>query len=153
MYMCHNLNDTNIWDSLFEDLRCVAPEGEVQEPAMPVQAQVYALRACFYSLLWALHEAEERGEGEGVLGERLAAYAALCRRVAARGAGELREEAYVSLCDLLLVFAAGRAPAPAPALEPDAALCDLLNDFVQELVFVHHNYGNATSSLSRPYVT
>lgn len=26
-------------------------------------------------------------------------------------------------------------------LEPDAPLCDLLNDFIQEFVFVNHNYG------------
>ncbi|CAH2091539.1 unnamed protein product [Euphydryas editha] len=169
MYMCHNLNDTNIWESLFEDLpRCVAREGEGEgeageagEPSMPTQALLYALRACFYSLLWALHELEERGEA-GALAERLAAYAALCRDVVARGAApELREEAYVSLCDLLVFFAepparrAPPAPTPAPAaptLEADPALCDLLNDFVQEFVFVQNNYGNSLDTNStRPH--
>lgn len=28
-------------------------------------------------------------------------------------------------------------------LEPDAPLCDLLNDFIQEFVFVNHNYGRS----------
>ncbi|XP_047534423.1 cohesin subunit SA-1 isoform X1 [Vanessa atalanta] len=136
MYMCHNLNDTNIWDSLFEDLpKCVRGN----ESGMPAQALVYAVRACFYSVLWSLHELEERGEG-GPLRERLAAYCALCRDVVARGlSAELREEAYTSICDLLIFFAE-QAGARRPALEADAALCDLLNDFVQEFVFVHHNY-------------
>lgn len=142
MYMCHNLNDTNIWDSLFEDLpRCTAPDEGV-----PAQALVYALRACFYSVLWSLHELEERGGDAAALRERLHAYAALCRDVVARGrAPELREEAYVSICDLLIFFAeqpGGASAAAGITLEADAALCDLLNDFVQEFVFVQHNYGN-----------
>lgn len=34
MYMCHNLNDTNIWDSLFDDLpKCLAQN----ESQMPTQ--------------------------------------------------------------------------------------------------------------------
>ncbi|XP_052741649.1 cohesin subunit SA-1 isoform X2 [Bicyclus anynana] len=137
MYMCHNLNDTNIWESLFEDL----PECVRADAQMPAQALVYALRACFYSLLWALHELEERGAGDAaVLRERLQAYARHCRDVVARGSTpELREEAYTSLCDLLIYFAEP-AGGRRLALEADAPLCDLLDAFVQEFVFVHHNY-------------
>ncbi|XP_026325154.1 cohesin subunit SA-1 isoform X2 [Hyposmocoma kahamanoa] len=153
MYMCHNLNDTNIWDSLFEDLpKCV----KGSESRMPPQALVFVVRALFYSLLWSLHELEERAaQGAAVdadaaaLRERLQAYAQHCRDVAARGASpELREEAYTSLCDLLVFFAETLAAVHHPALpaaralvlEPDAPLCDLLNDFIQEFVFVNHNY-------------
>ncbi|XP_041987084.1 cohesin subunit SA-1 [Aricia agestis] len=141
LYQCHDLNDTDIWDSLFEDLPRAGEGGAAQ---LPVQALVYAVRACFYSLLWAAQAAEARG-GAGVA-ERLAAYAAACRALVAGGAPELREEAYVSLCDLLLLFAppagapAGPAPPDRPVLEADGQLCDLLNDFIQEVVFVHHNY-------------
>ncbi|XP_039755567.1 cohesin subunit SA-1 isoform X2 [Pararge aegeria] len=141
MYMCHNLNDTNIWDSLFEDLPKCVKQSETQ---MPAQALVYVVRACFYSVLWSLHELEERAGDAAALRERLLAYAQHCRDIVRAGATpELREEAYTSLCDLLIFFA--EAPAAAGgarrlALEADAALCDLLNDFVQEFVFVHHNY-------------
>ncbi|KAJ2944103.1 hypothetical protein O0L34_g18068 [Tuta absoluta] len=56
--------------------------------------------------------------------------------------------AYTSLCDLLIFFAeqlhsVHHASLPAMrqlVLEPDGELCDLLNDFIQEFVFVHHNY-------------
>lgn len=37
MYMCHNLNDTHIWDSLFEDLpKCIKDN----ESRMPPQVSV-----------------------------------------------------------------------------------------------------------------
>lgn len=88
MYMCHNLNDTNIWDSLFEDLpKCVSPG------LMPTQALVYVVRACFYSVLWSLHELDERGGDPAPLRERLLAYAAHCRNIVAAGATpDLKEE-------------------------------------------------------------
>lgn len=34
-------------------------------------------------------------------------------------------------------------------LEPDAPLCDLLNDFIQEFVFVNHNYGRSLRDVAR----
>lgn len=121
------------------------------------QALVFVVRALFYSLLWSLHELEERaaqgaaGAGEAAaLRERLHAYAQHCRDIVAGGATpELREEAYTSLCDLLIFFAEHLSATHNPSvpamralvLEPDAPLCDLLNDFVQEFVFVNHNYG------------
>ncbi|OWR54700.1 cohesin subunit SA-1 [Danaus plexippus] len=142
MYMCHNLNDTNIWDSLFEDLpKCVSPG------LMPTQALVYVVRACFYSVLWSLHELDERGGDPAPLRERLLAYAAHCRNIVAAGATpDLKEEAYTSLCDLLIFFAEcprGGSSAPGAglrALEADSATMDLLNAFVQEFVFVQNNY-------------
>ncbi|XP_045766386.1 cohesin subunit SA-2 [Maniola jurtina] len=145
MYMCHNLNDTNIWDSLFEDLPKCVKQNETQ---MPTQALVYVVRSCFYSVLWSLHELEERGaaseEAVSALRERLYAYTAHCREIVANGvSSDLREEAYTSICDLLIFFAETPATAGGArrlSLEADAPLCDLLNDFVQEFVFVHHNY-------------
>ncbi|KAJ8713233.1 hypothetical protein PYW07_013603 [Mythimna separata] len=148
MYMCHNLNDTNIWDSLFEDLPKCVKENETQ---MPPQALVYVVRACFYSVLWSLHGVETRvsAAGAAALRERLHAYAAHCKDIVARGiTPDLKEEAYTSLCDLLILFAEHLCALHHPGepdmrqlvFEPDAALCDMLNAFIQEFVFVHHNY-------------
>ncbi|XP_045490724.1 cohesin subunit SA-1 [Pieris rapae] len=145
MYMCHNLNDTNIWDSLFEDLPKCLKNNEAQ---MPIEALVFVVRSCFYSLLWALHEAEERGvtaEAASALRDRLRAYVHHCQLIVADGLTlELREEAYVSLCDLLIFFAEqvalGDSALRPLVLEADSHLCDLLNAAVQEFVFSHQNY-------------
>lgn len=100
MYMCHNLNDNNIWDSLFEDL----PKCLEKDDPMPKLALVYVVRACFYSLLWALHELEERGTGADLLRDRLHGYCALCRDIVARGTtAQLRSEV------------SGPRPTPRPA--------------------------------------
>ncbi|XP_047026445.1 cohesin subunit SA-1 isoform X2 [Helicoverpa zea] len=147
MYMCHNLNDTNIWDSLFEDLPKCVKENESQ---MPPQALVYVVRACFYAVVWGLHGVESRA-GAGAAAElrgRLRAYVAHCQHIVRRGATPaLQEEAYTSLCDLLILFADQLAlhhPADPDmrqlVLQPDPDLLDMLNAFIQEFVFVHHNY-------------
>lgn len=151
MYMCHNLNDTNIWDSLFEDLpKCL----KQNESLMPPQALVYGVRACFYSVVWSLQSVEERGGAgvgaeAGVLRERLHAYCALCKEIVSNGiTADLREEAYTSICDLLIFFSEHLYSLHHPSepamkqlvYEPDNELCDLLNSFIQEFVFVHHNY-------------
>lgn len=145
MFMCHDLNDTDVWDTLAEDLPPAAGP-------LPPAARVYVVRACFFSLVWALHVLEERPDERAadVLRDRLRQYAAACRAAVSDRAGppELREEAYTSLCDLLLLFAEPR-PAPAGAdhappalhLPPEPALLEQLNEFVQERVFVHHGYG------------
>ncbi|XP_013171869.1 PREDICTED: cohesin subunit SA-2-like [Papilio xuthus] len=147
MYMCHNLNDNNIWDSLFEDLpKCID-----RDDPMPKLALVYVVRACFYSLLWSLHELEERGTGADLLRDRLHGYCAHCRDIVARGTtAQLRGEAYTSICDLLILFAEQLHSRHHPGderyrrlvCEPDTTLCDLLNDFIQEFVFVLQCYDN-----------
>ncbi|CAG9087040.1 unnamed protein product [Plutella xylostella] len=242
MYMCHNLNDTNIWQSLMDDLpQCHAPQHTMPvqynlndtniwqslmddlpqchapQHTMPVQALVYVIRSLFYSLLWGLHSAEARGEGVPELRRRLLQYMSHCTeavrspaapelreevlvfslthgavivsKLSVRGplsvllppvgpalgggarrglrrrllqymshcteavrspaAPELREEAYISICDLLILFAeqlcaSHRGPGAAAwrelVLTPDDELADLLDQFVQERVFVHQNY-------------
>ncbi|XP_050680856.1 cohesin subunit SA-1 isoform X2 [Leptidea sinapis] len=150
MYMCHNLNDTNIWDSLYEDLPLALKTSETVTPRR--MSLVYVIRSCFYSLLWSLHELEERGgagdgDAAGVLRERLHGYVALCKQVVVDGVTqELREEAFVSLCDLLIFFIetpggrGGDDPSRQLQLEADSHLCDLLNNAVQQFVFINPNY-------------
>lgn len=44
MYMCHNLNDTNIWDSLFEDLPKCLKNNEGQIPSEVPRFFIHFLR-------------------------------------------------------------------------------------------------------------
>ncbi|KAI8426635.1 hypothetical protein MSG28_005410 [Choristoneura fumiferana] len=152
MYMCHDLNDTHIWDSLFEDLpkrwctwcgacstrccgRCTSwrRRGAARE-ARPAPRRCWrcasVCTATPRSARTSWRAATSRscgrryqgggtagGEGGGAGGaagsapvlalrERLHSYTALCKDIVARGhEPQLREEAYTSLCDLLIFFA------------------------------------------------
>ena len=59
-----------------------------------------------------------------------------------QGAGaQLKEEAFISICDLLIVFghcgeASGQAPLKPLAFKPDEGMGVLLNIFIQDHVFI-----------------
>lgn len=149
MYVVHDLNDADIWDLLAEDL----PAASAESTKVPGQALVYVIKSCFFSLLWSLHALEERLENGGdaedataVLKERLHTYVTQCRRAVTSAPNlEIREEAYMSLCDLLIIFSErigslyGGALKPL-ILPPENELQEQLNTFIQECVFVHQNY-------------
>lgn len=108
----------------------------------------FNLSACFYCLLWGLRELEAQHEGGGLtasgiqemrqrLDEFIEATQMLIR---CSPHNIIKEEAYVCLCDLLIVFSE-QLPTTAPALvdlmcQPDRSLQSLLNEFVQSYVFV-----------------
>lgn len=140
-YACHDLNQWNLWDTLFQDMKDV-------ESCLPPEALKYCLSACYYYLLWGLKNLETQHEGGGLvstsidelrhhLDEFIEASQMLIRQSPHQ---IIKEEAYVGLCDLLIVFSeqlAGTAPfASQLACEPDRNLQTLLNEFVQTYVFV-----------------
>lgn len=152
MYMCHNLNNTNIWDSLFDDLsKCTK-----QTDHLPIQALMYCMKCCFYSIVWSLQELEERlSVGADVssdidnLRERLHSYLDQCKAIISLDTDvSLKEEAYISICDLLIYFAdhlysVHHRDVPKMQIlvyEPDSTMCDLLNSFIQQFVFIQQNY-------------
>lgn len=88
MYMCHNLNDTNIWDSLFEDLPKCIKDNESQ---MPPQVRPAPLSL---TALYPYLNASAIGvcAGAGVCGARAVLLAAVVapRAGGARGKGRCR---------------------------------------------------------------
>merc|ERR1719266_178121 len=79
--------------------------------------------ACYFGLLWYRTRAEEN----------------LDRDTTAAAIDVLKEEAFISVCDLLIVFShMGEAKAPLKSLQyrPDSHIADLLDQFIQEHVFV-----------------
>lgn len=115
---------------------------------MPPDALRYSLSACFYCLIWGLRELEVQHEGGGLtqtaiqemrqrLDEFIEATQVLIR---CSPHNSLKEEAYVSLCDLLIVFSEQLTTTANPLVDlicqPDKNLQSLLNEFVQSYVFV-----------------
>lgn len=118
------------------------------ESPLPAEALKYSLSSCFYYLLWGLRQLEVANEGGGVidtgiqeLRQHLDEFIEAAQLLIRSSPQILvREEAYVCLCDLLVVFSE-QLNSTAPFLsdlvcEPDRNLQLLLNEFVQSYVFV-----------------
>lgn len=140
-YACHNLNQWNLWNTLFQDVKDT-------ESTLPPEAQKYSISACFYCLMWGLQSLEATHEGGGPIGpgiqelrDHLDQYLAATQCLIRMAPHALiREEAYVCLCDLLIVFSEQLNNTATHlgelTCEPDRNLQLLLNEFVQTYVFV-----------------
>ncbi|XP_023012703.1 stromal antigen [Leptinotarsa decemlineata] len=140
-YACHNLNSWNLWNTLFQDVKDI-------ESTLPQEALKYCLSSCYYHVLWGLRDLEVAVEGGGLthadyqnmretLNDFLEASQMLIR---SSPYVLIKEESYVGLCDLLIVFSEqlqGSTPALSELIcRPDRNLQALLNEFVQTYVFV-----------------
>lgn len=140
-YACHNLNQWNLWNTLFQDVK-------ETESTLPPEAQKYSISACFYCLMWGLQSLEATHEGGGPIGpgiqelrEHLDQYFVAAQALIRMAPHAIiREEAYICLCDLLIVFSeqlGNTVPFLSELIcEPDRNLQLLLNEFVQTYVFV-----------------
>ncbi|KAK9879473.1 hypothetical protein WA026_006542 [Henosepilachna vigintioctopunctata] len=140
-YACHNLNQWNLWQSLFQDVK------DVESP-LPADALKYSVSACFYYLLWGLRSLEVMHEGGGLTGSatqelrsQLDQFVEACQNLIRFSPHTLiKEESYISLCDLLIVFSEQLTGSASMLSDlvcvPDRNLQQLLNEFVQSYVFV-----------------
>ncbi|XP_065166876.1 cohesin subunit SA-1 isoform X2 [Atheta coriaria] len=140
-YANHNLNQWNIWSTLFQDVK------EIDSP-LPFEALKYCLSSCFYCLLWGLRSLEATHEAGGVTGpgiqelrDRLNEFIDAAQELIRLSPYiEIREEAYICLCDLLVTFSdqlhTTSSHLTELSCEPDKNLQLLLNEFVQSYVFV-----------------
>lgn len=154
-YSSHNMNPWEIWDSLFKDIIDAFPKtDDSRKGLLPEEAIKYCITACYFSILWGQHHLTEtidsgaRGEEDcRRLKERLNSFMGLMRNfvVGHNNNGPipviLREDAYTVICDLLVVFCNQLLSNHNPLMhelvyEPDHAMQSMLNNFVQEFVFV-----------------
>lgn len=118
------------------------------EANVPPEAQKFSISCCFYLLMWGLNTLEATHDGGGITGpgiqelrERLDLFVTSCQELM-RGSPNaiIRDEAYVCLCDLLIVFSEQLGNTVPHLVElcclPDRNLQLLLNEFVQSYVFV-----------------
>ena len=147
-YGSHNMNPWNIWASLYKDIE------DARDPTrgFPNEAIKYCISACFYSILWGQNhlmvsgDTGTRGEDEArELKQRLHAFMDSMRYFVVGDGNSpppaiLREEAYNTICDLLVVFCTQLSNQPNPLLhhlvyEPDQFMQMMLNRFIQDYVF------------------
>ncbi|XP_020296992.1 cohesin subunit SA-2 isoform X1 [Pseudomyrmex gracilis] len=152
-YSCHNMNPWGIWDSLYKDIE------DAKDPSkcLPYEAVKYCISACFFAILWGqlqVMDADSGSRGEDEcrqLKERLHSFMGSMRHFVTVSSDDstentntrsqiLREEAYNTMCDLLVVFCNQLTSHNDPLMhqlvyEPDPAIQNMLNRFIQEYVF------------------
>lgn len=147
-YSSHNIGQWAIWESMF-DVIIKYKESMVnkEELKIPVEAVKSALCACFFGLIWDQEYLENTTERDSTandviaLRKKLDRYVEAMQEVMLQGTSVLlREEAFISICDLLISFSrkdSFRNSVLAPlAYQPDKAMAQLLNDFIQNNVFL-----------------
>ena len=113
-YNCHDMGQWGIWPGLL-DIVSKARDSFAERQALqvPEEAVKYCLLGCYFGLLWAKHRclaALQRGAGgeDEVTGlqDQLAKFMAVSKELMGlKTCGQaLKEEAFISICDLLIVF-------------------------------------------------
>lgn len=146
-YNCHDMGQLDIWEGLF-DCMSKTRDAILEKEALPLpeEAVKYCMLACYFGLLWSRSQAEEnldRDTNAGTieaLKERLDKFMEVSKDMMNLGnSNAIKEEAFISVCDLLIVFShMGEAKAPLNSLQyrPDKNIAELLDQFIQEHVFV-----------------
>ncbi|XP_050542389.1 cohesin subunit SA-2 isoform X1 [Daktulosphaira vitifoliae] len=151
-YSCHNLGPWNLWDIIFKDLK-MAHEGT---KPLPEEAIKYSISACMFATMWDLHSIEsviENGRNENIedqvmqVKNKLYEFMDVLRGILAHSTNpQFKEEAYISICDLLVVFCnqlgvKNNSMLGSLVYDSDKELQDLLNNFIQKNVFVYEEEG------------
>lgn len=144
---CHNMSHWSIWDSMFE---VVTKYKEAlmnnEELNIPPDAIKSAIAACYFGLVWDKHQVvnttERNSTADDVqtLHKRLHLYMDVMREVLQHANdASIKEEAFVSITDLLLFFKRQDTTRHilAPLIyRPNVSLHQMMNQFIQENVFI-----------------
>ncbi|KAB7499233.1 Cohesin subunit SA-1, partial [Armadillidium nasatum] len=142
-YSCHNMGSCNVWDSLYKNITYII---DASKP-LPEEVTKYSISSCFFGILWELHQVEDLMEKRAsthdaieALRTRVQLFLDACKNLLANSENSIfREEAYLTICDLLIVFSRQlkTKEALAPLVyEPDKDLQHSLNNFIQNYVFI-----------------
>ncbi|XP_054277370.1 cohesin subunit SA-2 isoform X2 [Macrosteles quadrilineatus] len=142
-YSCHNIGSWNIWSTMFKDV----VEAKDGNRTLPEEAVKYCMSACYFGILWDLHHLEELAESGAdackEVKQKLTQFFDCMKEMLTMESNQLyKEEAYITICDLLVVFCNQLFTNPNPLLgdlvyEADKSLQTMLNVFIQNNVFVY----------------
>ncbi|KAI2803808.1 Cohesin subunit SA-2 [Blomia tropicalis] len=152
-YACHDLTSWNLWNDIFDRwVRTSNQEGE----SVPILAVKYAIISCHMGLIWELHQlSQQRSASEKVktVKNMLFSFMTELRSIMNYNGVELEEEAYISICDLLIIFSHhNETESPAAGhlvYKPDTVLIKQLENFIQRQVFVGNDDPEASNSANK----
>uniref|UniRef100_A0A4W4EBV3 SCD domain-containing protein n=1 Tax=Electrophorus electricus TaxID=8005 RepID=A0A4W4EBV3_ELEEL len=144
----HNAHDLTRWD-LFRNCYRLLRAG-IEQGSMPEQIAVQALQCSHYSILWQLVKITEGSPSKddlAALRRVIKSFLFVCQQCLSNVNTLVKEQAFMLLCDLLMVYShqltAGSREALHPLVfNPDATLQNELLSFVLDHVFIEQDDEN-----------
>ncbi|XP_062253591.1 cohesin subunit SA-1a [Platichthys flesus] len=138
----HNAHDLTRWD-LFGSCYRLLKAG-IEQGSMPEQIAVQALQCSHYSILWQLVKITEGAPSKDdllALRRVVKSFLAVCQQCLSNVNTPVKEQAFMLLCDLLMIFShqlvsGGREGLQPLVFNPDGALQNELLNFVLDHVFI-----------------
>uniref|UniRef100_A0A8C5HBI6 Cohesin subunit SA n=1 Tax=Gouania willdenowi TaxID=441366 RepID=A0A8C5HBI6_GOUWI len=138
----HNSHDLTRWD-LFGNCYRLLKAG-IEQGSMPEQIAVQALQCSHYSILWQLVKITEGAPSKDdllALRRVVKSFLAVCQQCLSNVNTPVKEQAFMLLCDLLMIFShqlvsGGREGLQPLVFNPDGTLQNELLNFVLDHVFI-----------------
>uniref|UniRef100_H3CMH0 Cohesin subunit SA n=1 Tax=Tetraodon nigroviridis TaxID=99883 RepID=H3CMH0_TETNG len=137
----HNAHDLTRWD-LFGNCYRLLKAG-IEQGSMPEQIAVQALQCSHYSILWQLVKITEGAPSKDdlvALRRVVKSFLAVCQQCLSNVNTPVKEQAFMLLCDLLMIFShqlvSGGREGLQPLFNPDGTLQNELLNFVLDHVFI-----------------
>ncbi|KAJ3613475.1 hypothetical protein NHX12_019724, partial [Muraenolepis orangiensis] len=144
----HNAHDLTRWD-LFGNCYRLLKAG-IEQGSMPEQIAVQALQCSHYSILWQLVKITEGAPSKDdllALRRVVKSFLAVCQQCLSNVNTPVKEQAFMLLCDLLMIFShqlvsGGREGLQPLVFNPDSNLQNELLTFVLDHVFIDQDDEN-----------
>uniref|UniRef100_A0A8D0APE8 Cohesin subunit SA n=1 Tax=Sander lucioperca TaxID=283035 RepID=A0A8D0APE8_SANLU len=144
----HNAHDLTRWD-LFGSCYRLLKAG-IEQGSMPEQIAVQALQCSHYSVLWQLVKITEGAPSKDdlvALRRVVKSFLAVCQQCLSNVNTPVKEQAFMLLCDLLMIFShqlvsGGREGLQPLVFNPDSTLQNELLNFVLDHVFIDQDDEN-----------
>ncbi|XP_063765740.1 cohesin subunit SA-1a isoform X2 [Eleginops maclovinus] len=138
----HNAHDLTRWD-LFGNCYRLLKAG-IEQGSMPEQIAVQALQCSHYSVLWQLVKVTEGAPSKDdlvALRRVVKSFLAVCQQCLSNVNTPVKEQSFMLLCDLLMIFShqlvsGGREGLQPLVFNPDSTLQNELLNFVLDHVFI-----------------
>ncbi|XP_028994748.1 cohesin subunit SA-1a [Betta splendens] len=138
----HNAHDLTRWD-LFGNCYRLLKAG-IEQGSMPEQIAVQALQCSHYSILWQLVKITEGSPSKDdllALRRVVKSFLAVCQQCLSNVNTPVKEQAFMLLCDLLMIFShqlisGGREGLQPLVFNPDSTLQNELLNFILDHVFI-----------------
>ncbi|KAL2085282.1 hypothetical protein ACEWY4_018602 [Coilia grayii] len=144
----HNAHDLTRWD-LFDNCYRLLRLG-IEQGSMPEQIATQALQCSHYSILWQLVKATEGSPSKDdllALRRVVKSFLAVCQQCLSNVNTPVKEQAFMLLCDLLMIFShqlttGGRDSLLPLVFNPDSSLQNELLNFILDHVFIDQDDEN-----------